>query len=166
MYMRKLGISILVLGLMVSANAQNTLSLKQGQSSPEASINDVAWIAGHWRGQAMGGFTEEIWSPPLGAAMMGSFKLVINNEVNFYELETITEENGSLMLKIKHFDAALNGWEEKDETVDFPLIKLTESRACFDGLTFERLNNDELNIYVSQGDDHSSESKFSFTRYK
>ena len=165
--MKKLLLTILGLIILLTTQGQNTMTLKKGQASPEASIEQVAWIAGHWRGVAMGGLTEEIWSPPLGKAMMGSFKLVIEDEVNFYELMTITEENGSLILKIKHFDAALTGWEEKDETVDFPLVKLTHSAAYFDGLTFEQVNEEGLNIYVQmKGEDHTTESKFAFSRFK
>lgn len=165
--MKKLLLSILGLVILLTTQAQNTSTLKKGQASPAATIEDVTWIAGHWRGEAMGGLTEEIWSPPLGKAMMGSFKLVIEDQVNFYELMTITEENGSLILKIKHFDAALTGWEEKDETVDFPLVKLTERAAYFDGLTFEQINEAELNIYVQmKGEDHKTESKFAFKRFK
>jgi hypothetical protein len=165
--MKKLILSLLGLLIFGLLQAQNTLSLAKNQPSPEASIADVAWIAGHWRGDAMGGLIEEIWSPPLGKAMMGSFKLVIDEEVNFYELETITETNGSLILKIKHFDAALTGWEEKDETVDFPLVKLTENTAFFDGLTFELISTDALNIYVlMEGEGPASEAKFSFKRFK
>lgn len=165
--MRKPTFLILLLILYGTVQAQNTLSLKKGESSPKAAIEDVAWIAGHWRGEAMGGYTEEIWSPPLGGGMMGSFKLVVNDVVNFYELETITEENGSLILKIKHFDAALTGWEDKDETIDFPLVKLTDNVAYFDGLTFELVNKDELNIYVRmKGEDHDTESMFSYRRFK
>lgn len=150
-----------------TAYSQNTLSIEKGKVSPIATIEDVAWITGHWRGEAMGGYIEEIWSPPLGGGMMGSFKLVVDDEVNFYELETITEENGSLILRIKHFDAALTGWEEKDETIDFPLVKLEEHKAYFDGLTFELVSYEELNIYVRmKGEDHDTESKFGYRRFK
>ena len=165
--MKKLTLSLLALILLGTGYAQTTLSLAENQSPPAASIDQVAWIAGHWRGEAMGGLTEEIWSPPLGGAMMGSFKLVTNDAVNFYELETITEEKGSLLLRIKHFDAALTGWEEKDESVEFPLVRLEPNKAHFDGLTFELVNQDELNIYVrmKNGDD-IADMKFAFSRFK
>lgn len=165
--MKRPTLLLLALVFVLTAQGQNTMSLKKGQESPKASIDDVAWISGHWRGEAMGGLIEEIWSPPLGGAMMGSFKLVVDDEVNFYELETISEEKGSLVLKIKHFDAALTGWEEKDETVDFPLVKLDNNIAYFDGLTFELTGPDALNIYVViKGEDHDTESKFSFKRFR
>ena len=165
--MKKLTILILALITAVGGFAQNTHSLESGQASPPATIEDVAWIAGHWRGSAMGGLTEEIWSPPLGGTMMGSFKLVVEDQVRFFKQETISEEKGSLNLKIKHFDAALTGWEEKDETVDFPLVKLEKNKAHFDGLTFELVSKDVLNIYVvMKGEDHETESKFGFKRFR
>ena len=66
-------------------------------SSPKGSINEVAWIAGHWQGKAFGGIVEETWSPPLGGSMMCVFKLVVESEVRFYEIVTISEENALAM---------------------------------------------------------------------
>lgn len=165
--MKKLKLTCLALIIAGTCLAQNTIALAENESPLPATIDQVNWIAGHWRGEAMGGLVEEIWSPPLGGAMMGSFKLVTDDAVNFYELETISEVNGSLVLKIKHFDSGLTGWEEKDETVDFPLVKLESNKAFFDGLTFELVNEDELNIYIRlQNGEEKSEMKFGFSRFK
>ena len=155
---------ILFIFTTLSLHAQNTLSLIDGQSSPEASIEDVSWIAGHWKGEAFGGTTEEIWSPPMGDAMMCVFRLVKDDQANFYEIETITEENETLILRLKHFGANLKGWEEKDETVDFPLVKLEQYKAFFDGLTFERISEQEMNVYVviQQKDGTQNEMKFPY----
>ena len=73
---------------------------------------------------------------------MCAFKLVKDNKVQFYEICTISEENGSLMLRIKHFNPDLKGWEEKDETVDFPLVKVDGQIAYFSGMTFQRKSED------------------------
>lgn len=134
---------------LVSATiiSQNTLTL-EGKKSPTAAINDVSWIAGHWQGEALGGITEEVWTSPLGKSMMGSFKLVVDEAVQFYELCTITEKNESLLLRIKHFDKNLKGWEEKDASIEFPLVKIENNKVYFDGLTFEKISKNELNIYV------------------
>ena len=140
---------------------QNTLTLED-KDSPAASINDVAWIAGNWQGEALGGITEEIWTAPLGKSMMGSFKLVVNEIVQFYELCTITEENESLLLRIKHFDKDLKGWEEKDQSIEFPLVKIEKNKVYFDGLTFEKINEDELNIYVIFKDEGKEEVEMKF----
>jgi len=145
----------------------NTLAYDDKTGSPDAELSAISWLAGHWRGEAFGGITEEIWSPPLGGSMMGAFKLVTNNKVSFYELETIIEENNTLILKLKHFHANLKGWEEKDETVDFRLVKVTENKIYFDGFTIERISGSEINMYVVIEDGgQQSEVKFNYKRVK
>ena len=129
-------------------NAQNTLALEDGEKSPEASIQQVAWLEGHWKADALGGIAEEYWSAPAGNAMMGMFRLLRDDRTIFYEIFTITEEAGSLLLRIKHFHPDLKGWEEKDDTVDFPLVKITEDGAWFDGLTMLKKDEDNLMVYV------------------
>lgn len=147
--------------------AQHTMSFDEKEGSPEAKIEDVAWIAGHWKGEAMGGFTEEIWSPPSAGSMMASFKFSDETGVKFYELELISEVAGSLILQLKHFHANLKGWEEKDETIDFKLVKITEQAAYFDGMTFEKISEDKMNVYVVIEDDGKKEEiKFSYNRFK
>lgn len=151
------------------SNAQtvgHTLKLKDGKESPAATIDQFAWIAGHWRGEAFGGGTEEIWTPPAGGTMMGAFKLIQNDQVAFYELCTLREVDGSVLLQIRHFHDDLKAWEEKNETVDFQLVKVTNDKAFFDEFTFERINENELHIYVviDQEDSPSKEVQFIYKR--
>ena len=68
--------------------------------------------------------------------MMGVFRLVQGGKAGFYELMTFKEESGSLVFRLKHFNADLTGWEEKGETVDFQLVAIEEYVAFFDGITF------------------------------
>lgn len=150
---------------MIAQEVAHTLELSEGQSSPVASISDVHWIQGHWTGEALGGQVEEIWSPPLGESMMGSFKLVQDGKVKFYEIITISEIEQTLIMRLKHFDPQLKGWEEKDETVDFKLVKLSPGKIFFDGLTFERISENEMNVYVRfESDEQDSEGKFNYYR--
>ncbi len=151
-----------------TSNLQNTVQLEPGNQSPPATINDVSWINGHWSGEALGGIVEEIWSPPSGGSMMCAFKLVKNDKVQFYEICTISEENGSLILRIKHFNPDLKGWEEKDETVDFPLVSITDTRINFSGFTFESVSENELTLYVlvSQEPGHEKEMTFHYRKKK
>ena len=151
--------------ISLSLNAQNTLSYNDSIGSPSASLDEVSWIQGHWQGEAFGGITEEIWSPPLGNSMMCAFKLVVNDKVKFYEIVSLTETEGTLMLRLKHFHGDLKGWEEKDVTVDFPLVKLENNKAYFDGFTFEKVTEDEMNIYVVVSNkDKKNEVKFNYKR--
>lgn len=140
--------------LIPSAFAQNgktehTLGLDKDFVSPKANIEDVAWIAGHWIGKAFGGTVEEVWSAPAGGAMMGMFRLIQGEKTGFYEILTISEVESSLIFRLKHFNEDLTGWEEKNETVDFSLVALQENIAFFDGITFQRVDENNLHIYLA-----------------
>lgn len=129
-------------------SAQNTMQLSEGQESPSASLNTVAWIEGHWTGEAFGGTAEEIWSAPMGESMMFVFRLVNDNKVSFYEIGHIQQLGNSLILQLKHFDGNLKGWEDKIETVDFKLVKLEKNKVYFEGLTMELVDKNHMNVYV------------------
>lgn len=143
----------------------NTIHLEEGMSSPRAGLETVSWLSGHWTGEALGGITEEFWTPPLGGSMMFAFKLVVDGEVLFYELGYIREVDNTLLLQLKHFDKSLKGWEEKAETVDFPLVKIDGNRAYFDGMTFENVDADTMNVYLVLGDkEDTKETLFQYRR--
>lgn len=145
---------------------ENTMVFDEIAGSPDATLEDVSWIEGHWRGEAFGGIVEEIWSPPLGNSMMCAFKLVVNNKVKFYEIVAIIEVENSLIIKLKHFSGNLTGWEEKDETVDFRLVEVTENKAYFDGFTFEKISENDMNIYVVvENNGKKEEMKFVYSRF-
>lgn len=128
---------------------EKTLALDKTKACcVKGTLQDVSWIAGHWTGTAFGGDLEEIWSPPMGESMMCVFKLVEDDKVVFYEICTISEENESLVLRIRHFGAALHGWEEKDKPLEFGLVKVTKDAVYFDGFTFEYISDAKINIYV------------------
>ena len=146
---------------------ENILQFDKAAGSPKADLSAVAWIAGHWRGDALGGVVEEIWTPPLGGSMMAAFKLAVNDKVKFYELETIMEEGDTLILKLKHFSSELHGWEKKEETVDFKLVKVTDDKVYFDGMTFENVSNEDMNVYVLIGNEgEEKETKFDYRKVK
>jgi hypothetical protein len=159
-------IYLLLILITTTCNAQeNTLKFEKEMHSPEANLSQVAWIEGHWKGEAFGGITEEIWSPPLGDSMMFSFKLVADNKVVFYELGGIRQVDDTLIFQLKHFGNDFKGWEEKDETIDAKLVKIEENRIYFDQFTFEKINENEINIYVVVEDDGKAEEiKFTYKR--
>lgn len=143
----------------------NTIPFADGATAPNADLNSLRWLEGHWKGEALGGITEEVWSRPLGGSMMCAFKLVVEDKVKFYELATLSEENGTLVLRLKHFRADLKGWEDKDQTIDFRLVKVTSNKIFFDEFTIERVSGSRMNIYVviEQGGKRE-EVKFSYEK--
>lgn len=145
----------------------NTVTMDNSTVSPPASIKDIKWLEGNWKGEAFGGIAEEIWSSPVNSSMMGMFRLVKADTVEFYELCTIIEKNNSLVLRIKHFHSDLKGWEDKNVTVDFPLVKISDKRVYFDGFTIERTNENELNMFVIvEHNQNKREVRFNYRRIK
>ena len=128
---------------------EHTLQLAEGATGPPAKVTDFAWLEGHWQAEALGGTANEIWSAPAGGTMVGMFRLIKDGEAGFYEIFTLTQEGSTVLLRLKHFNADLTGWEEKDETVDFPLVALEKGQAFFDGLTYERRGPDEIQVYLA-----------------
>ncbi|MFY0592109.1 DUF6265 family protein [Roseivirga sp.] len=157
-------VATILLTVSYSAFAQNTLSLN-GEASPKAKLSDVSWIQGSWEGEAFGGQVQEVWTPPLGDSMMCAFKLVVDDKVLFYELCQIREENGTLILRLKHFNGDLKSWEIKDETVDFPLVKIEKNKVYFDGFTIEKMAENQLNMYVMISESGKTEEiEFNYER--
>lgn len=143
-----LQICCLLLLCLSEVYASETLTLAPGQASPKANIEQLSWLAGHWQGEALGGVVEEHWAPPSAGSMVGSFKLSANGKVKFYEIEIIREVGDSLMLQLKHFHHDLKGWEEKDQTVDFALVKMEDNAAYFEGFTIRKVSDDEMHMFV------------------
>ncbi|MCT4629947.1 DUF6265 family protein [Winogradskyella sp.] len=131
----------------------------------EPKLENIKWISGTWHGEAFGGITEEIWSEPSNGSMMATFKLSVDGKVQFYEIEIIHEVENSLVLQLKHFNNDLKGWETKDETVDFPLKYITEDKVVFEGMTFEKVNENEMNVYVDiKEEDVTKTVKFNYKK--
>lgn len=157
--------TLLIIGSF-TANAQNTLQLKGEVQSPDAKIELVSFMEGHWTGTAFGGLTEEIWSPAAAGSMMFVFRHMADGKVNFYEVGHIRELDNSLIFELKHFGADFHGWEEKDEVQQFRFIKAEGNRVYFDGFTFENVGSKEINIYglIDNDDGGSNEVVFNYKK--
>lgn len=106
----------------------------------------MEWLAGGWTGTGLGGVSEEIWSKPAGGIMMGTYRLIKNDRPVFYEMMLLMEREGTLVLRLKHFNPEFVGWEAKDKSVDFKFVKKDGNKLHFSGLTFEQAGKKDLNI--------------------
>lgn len=81
-------------------------------------------------------------------------------------LGATVEEARSLVLRLKHFGPDLAGWEEKNESVDFPLVRRTPDTLWFDGLTIRREGEDRMRIWVALQPDEGEvrEERFEYRR--
>jgi Domain of unknown function (DUF6265) len=151
----RMGLAAILLGLIaVAASAaekvtERTWKLAAGEKSPPATLADMKWLTGHWVGEAFGGRAEELWAAPAGPNM-------------FYELMAVTEVEGSLVFRLKHFNADLTGWEEKNEVRSFPLVAKKDGAMHFEGMSFHP-DGDKLTVYLAVEHDDKSIEEVRFT---
>jgi len=160
--------SSLILSTTASAqspNLEHTFKLDDPDYRPAATLQDVDWMVGDWVGEAFGNTFEEVWNPPSAGSMVGMFKVLDGDQVEFYELLLLLEEEGSLSILVKHFSADFTAWEEKDDYVRFRLVKLEDNAVHFSGISFYRISNDEIHAYlVLHNSDKRWEEKLIYRR--
>lgn len=139
-------------------------TLAKGARPPAAAIEDIAWLAGRWVGEGLGGVSEEVIAPPMAGQMMGMFRQTkADGSLMFYEFYQFAEEAGSLVLRIKHFNPDFTGWEEKDGYVEFPLVAAEHGAVYFDGLTFALDGENGLRAAVTIGEEGRADFRYERT---
>ena len=137
-----------VLATAAEPRTENTFSLSDGEERPAATLADARFLVGSWAGTAFGEKMEESWSAPTGGSMVGTFKLFDGDEPAMYELMLLTVEDGTLSLKVKHFNADFTAWEDKPDYVNFKLVKLSANELHFGGISFYKRDDDHLDGYI------------------
>lgn len=147
------------------SETENTFKYVKGTPRIKATLDDAAMLIGSWTGDAFGSKFEEVWNPASNGTMVGMYKLLDEDKVGFYELMLIVEEEGSLSMKVKHFNANFSAWEDKAEYVDFPLVKIEENALHFSGLSFYKISDTQIDAYlVMHGKDKVSEHKLTYIK--
>jgi hypothetical protein len=118
------------------------------QTARSASIPDIAWLAGRWIGNGLGGKMEEVWSPPAGPQMVGHFRLEQDGVPALYEIMLLDEFEGALRMRVKHFNPTFVGWEEKDAWHTFGFVSSAPGVLILDGLELRRAGPDRLTIQL------------------
>ena len=148
-----------------SARTEHTFKLDDIDAKVPATLEDVSWMVGSWDGIGFGGTFEEVWNPPSLGTMVGMFKVLGDEEVAFYELMLLAEEEGSLVLKVKHFNADFTAWEEKEDYLTFRLVSVAPDAVHFSGLSFYQVSADEIHGYIAMRNDEKVwEEKMVYTR--
>ncbi len=140
-----------------SQNMEHTLKLDDPDYRPAATLADVDWMVGNWVGEAFGSSFEEVWNPPSAGSMVGMFKVFNDEGVEFYEILLLVEDEGSLSILVKHFSEDFTAWEEKEDYVRFRLVKLEENAVHFSGISFYRIDENEMHGYLVL---HSGEKRW------
>jgi len=132
----------------VEPRTEHTFQLSEGESHPPATLDDAKILVGSWTGTAFGQRFEEVWNPPSAGSMIGLFKLYGDDGIAFYELLLLTVEDGTLSLKVKHFNPDFTAWEEKGDYVNFRLVKKEPDALHFSGISFYRRGDDRIDGYI------------------
>ena len=134
--------------LAAEPRTEHTFQLAEGEDRPAATIEDASLLTGSWAGTAFGGRFETVWNPPSAGTMVGFFKLMGDEGVAFYEILLLSVEDGTLSLKVKHFNPDFTAWEEKADYVNFQLVKKEEDALHFGGLSFYLRDADNIDGYI------------------
>lgn len=146
---RVLGSALMAVSLASGALAQGTEREtrlgEKGFESPPATLQQLGWLEGQWEGTGIRGAPAmESWLPAMGGTMVGTFvQAEPDGSIMFTEHMYLMQENGTLALKLKHFNADLTGWEEKDDFLTFRLVALEECAAYFNALTLRCADKDK-----------------------
>lgn len=151
--------------LLAGLSAANALEVKQlgGAAPGQAKIEDLAWLEGVWTGEGFGGFIEEAFSAPKDGQIVGYFRSIKDGKPNFMELFTITEEGGSLILRIKHYGGDFTPWEKDAETAGMKLVGIEGQTMYFDGLSYSRTGDSLTGAVLIEQDGTQRVEEFHYT---
>lgn len=134
-------------------------SLCVAQQAPDvaraATLKDLGFIEGKWRGRVGAAIAEEHWTSAEGDNIIGMFRFVEGGKAIFFELLTIEQSGEGPVLRIKHFKPGLIGWEEKNDAVTFALTEVKTDYAKFEmadrktSLTFIR-DKERLTVQLAK----------------
>ncbi|MGF1607150.1 MAG: DUF6265 family protein [Rhodothalassiaceae bacterium] len=108
----------------------------------------LAWLQGCWVGEGLGAEVSECWMAAPDGRMTGMFQLVEDGAQRFSEIFVLDDFGDGPVLRLKHFDAELKGWEAQDGFISFRLIKTEPDRASFKGLVYERTADDAMAVHL------------------
>ncbi|MCB0278857.1 MAG: hypothetical protein KDD94_05105 [Calditrichaeota bacterium] len=103
-------------------------------------------MIGNWKSINRTVEIRETWFKPIGNTMTGLVRMVKDGQLFVTQLQTIFVNSDSVMLKLKHFDAKLAAWEEKDEWILFPVESVKENEIQFRGMTYSQNEKGQLII--------------------
>jgi hypothetical protein len=142
------------------------------QQDHSAALTPLAFLSGRWVSEKPDEIQEETWSPVEGDSMTGSFRVVQGGKPVFYEFWAVELEASHPVLKLKHFNANLIGWEEKNDSIKMPLISSSKDDATFAetdaavSLHYHRAGDTLTCIVHHVRDGKTSDEIFTLTRSK
>lgn len=122
-------------------------------------------MEGCWEGSGMGGIVSECWLVDASGRADGMYSLYRDGDYVFGEILAMDDFGEGLELRLKHVNADMTGWEEKDDFTRFKVESVTRDQIIFRGLSFAFVGDDEMNIDLTMRTKDGLKSvPFNFTR--
>jgi hypothetical protein len=102
-------------------------------AGPAATVSDLAWMTGSWKGAAGPGTLEENWVRPDAGTMAALVRGTGAGATNMIELIVIEEAEGSLVLRLQQWNP---GYQPRSpEPQEMKLIEVGERMATFEAVS-------------------------------
>ena len=98
-------------------------------AGPAASIEQLDWMTGNWAGNLGPNQLEENWIASEGNSLMAAVRMTGNDATSMFEMITIEEAEGSLVLHIQQWDP---GFVPRTESaMEMELTEITGNSVSF-----------------------------------
>ena len=129
-------------------------------AGPPATIDQLSWMTGNWAGNLGPNQLEENWISTEGRSLMAAVHMTGSDATSMFEVITIEEADGSLVLHIQQWDA---GFQPRTETAQkLELVEITENSVEFEDVsgfgmpTLGYSNPDENTFVIHVGQEDGS----------
>ena len=125
--------------------------LSKGQQPAKASLADITWMQGHWKGKNpnTGRLVEHIMPKPQFNQLLGLVRFY-SDHIEMNEITIFIEQNGGIDYVVRHFHSGLIAVEPVDEPIVRPLIAIEGNRYYFEGITFVNDSPEQHTVYFEQ----------------
>jgi hypothetical protein len=105
---------------------------------PRSDVDALRWVAGEWQGDGPTGRVDAFWLPPGGGTLVGVLRRIREGRILGYAIATVTESDGTLLLRFKRFDARLAGRESQQSPTARRLVSVSDTDLAFEGIRLLR----------------------------
>jgi hypothetical protein len=137
------------------ASALLTFALPAAAAGPAATVADLAWMTGSWKGALGPGTLEENWARPDAGSMAALVRGTGGGKTNMIELIVIEETEGSLVLRLQQWNPGFQPRTPGPQ--EMQLVEIAEREASFEAtgeggglrkLTYSRPADDTFVVAV------------------
>lgn len=110
-------------------------------------INQLAWLAGMWRADAMGGQVEDVWTPATNGEMLSTMKMMQGGKVGRYEFRSIRMIDGKLTFQELGFGGDMKAAAGPPLS---PLTTIDAKHAVFGTFVFENTGPNTMTVTIQR----------------